>query len=325
MTFYESIKSGLYFLRQPIVASIGGEVPIKKNRLVFYWDVLRESIAKFFSEDMPAHAAALSYYMVFSLPSMLFIVFWITAKFYKEDAVRDAISSQIGSLVGEEGARQIMATLGKLNFQEPSSWVTAVGLGMLLFFATTVFDAMRTALNRLRQVKTAGSFGIDIWKLVRIRFIAFAMLVSISFILLVSLVMNAIITEIGRQLSQWIGKLAVYLMVFDAMLLDLGATTVLFAMYFRYLPDAKLKWQDTLFGALLTAVVFTGGKYLIAIFIGNSEVADLYDAAGSILVLMLWVYYASAIFLFGATFTFTRAELMSNGQEMSEKDAGIKK
>ena len=250
MTFYESIKSGLYFLRQPIVASIGGEVPIKKNRLVFYWDVLRESIAKFFSEDMPAHAAALSYYMVFSLPSMLFIVFWITAKFYKEDAVRDAISSQIGSLVGEEGARQIMATLGKLNFQEPSSWVTAVGLGMLLFFATTVFDAM---------------------------------------------------------------------------LLDLGATTVLFAMYFRYLPDAKLKWQDTLFGALLTAVVFTGGKYLIAIFIGNSEVADLYDAAGSILVLMLWVYYASAIFLFGATFTFTRAELMSNGQEMSEKDAGIKK
>ncbi|MGB5421945.1 MAG: YihY/virulence factor BrkB family protein, partial [Desulfobacterales bacterium] len=151
-----------------------------------------------------------------------------------------------------------------------------------------------------------------------------AMLVSISFILLVSLVMNAIITEIGRQLSQWIGKLAVYLMVFDAMLLDLGATTVLFAMYFRYLPDAKIKWQDTWFGALLTAVVFTGGKYLIAIFIGNSEVADLYDAAGSILVLMLWVYYASAIFLFGATFTFTRAELMSNGREMGEDDAGIK-
>ena len=149
------------------------------------------------------------------------------------------------------------------------------------------------------------------------------MLASISFILLVSLVMNAIITEIGRQLSQWIGKLAVYLMVFDAMLLDLGATTVLFAMYFRYLPDDKIKWQDTWFGALLTAVVLTGGKYLIAIFIGNSEVADLYDAAGRILVLMLWVYYASAIFLFGATFTFTRAQLMSNGQEMGEDDAGI--
>lgn len=94
-------------------------------------------------------------------------------------------------------------------------------------------------------------------------------------------------------------------------------------MYFRYLPDDKIKWQDTWFGALLTAVVLTGGKYLIAIFIGNSEVADLYDAAGRILVLMLWVYYASAIFLFGATFTFTRAQLMSNGQEMGEDDAGI--
>ena len=108
-------------MRQLIVAWMIGGMTLKRKTLVFDREVLRDSIAKFFGEDMPAHAAALSYYMVFSLPSMLFIVFWTTAKFYKEDAVRDAISSQIGSLVGEEGARQIMATLGKLNFQERSS------------------------------------------------------------------------------------------------------------------------------------------------------------------------------------------------------------
>ena len=285
---------------------------IQFHTLRTYQTILKKSLFRFLEEDMPTHAAALSYYMVFSLPSMLLIVLWTTARFYREAAAREAIFAEIGSLVGEDGARQVMATLEKLNINEPSWWAALLTLAALLFFATTVFDAMRTALNHVASVKSTESMGERIWKLIRIRFIAFALLVGISFLLVVFLVVDALITAAGNYLALWIGGVSKYVLAFDAFLLGLGITTVLFAMYFRYLPDVRMKWGDIWFGALLTAGALSVGKHLIAFFIGNSEVANLYDAAGSILVLMLWVYYASAIFLFGATFTFARAELLNN-------------
>ena len=292
---------------------------IDSNTLKFYPEVLKESIVRFFDDDMPMHAAALSYYMVFSLPSMLLIVLWTSARFYDEVAVREAIFAKIGGLVGHQGAGQIMATLEKLSVEQPTFWSTALGLGILLFFATSVFDAMRTALNKIANVQTSDSVVRSIWKLLRIRFIAFALLVSISFILLVSMVIHALITKISDHLVSWFGEVAEFIVAFDFILLELGTISLLFALYFRYLPDNRLRWRDIWLGAALTAGLLIIGKSLIAFFISNSTVADLYDAAGSILVLMLWVYYSSAILLLGATFTFTRAELLNNGREKSAR------
>ena len=292
---------------------------IDSNTLKFYPEVLKESIVRFFDDDMPMHAAALSYYMVFSLPSMLLIVLWTSARFYDEVAVREAIFAKIGGLVGHQGAGQIMATLEKLSVEQPTFWSTALGLGILLFFATSVFDAMRTALNKIANVQTSDSVMRSIWKLLRIRFIAFALLVSISFILLVSMVIHALITKISDHLVSWFGEVAEFIVSFDFILLELGTISLLFALYFRYLPDNRLRWRDIWLGAALTAGLLIIGKSLIAFFISNSTVADLYDAAGSILVLMLWVYYSSAILLLGATFTFTRAELLNNGREKSAR------
>jgi membrane protein len=289
-----------------------------KNTLNFYAQVLKESLIRFFNNDMPMHAAALSYYMVFSLPSMLLIVFWTTARFYDEVAVREAIFAKIGSLVGHKGAGQIMATLEKLSVEQPTFWATALGVGILLFFATSVFDAMRTAFNKMVPHQTDDSMGRSIWKLLRIRFIAFALLISISFILLVSMVIHALITKIGNHLVQWFGEVAEFIVAFDFILLELGTVSLLFAMYFRYLPDIRLEWRNIWLGAVMTAGLLVLGKSLIALFISNSTVADLYDAAGSILVLMLWVYYSSAILLLGATFTFTRAELLHNEHEATD-------
>jgi len=285
------------------------------NILNFYPQVLKKSIVRFFNLDMPMHAAALSYYMVFSLPSMLLIIFWTSAHVYEEGAVREAIFTKIGSLVGHQGARQIMATLEKLSVEQPTFWASALGLGILLFFATSVFDAMRTAFNKMIPPEADESAGRSVWKLLRIRFIAFAMLISISFILLVSMVIHALISWVGVHLGQWVGETANFIVTFDFILLELGTTALLFGLYFRYLPDIRLKWRDIWLGATLTAGLLIMGKSLIAFFISNSTVADLYDAAGSILVLMLWVYYSSAILLLGATFTFTRAELLHNGHE----------
>ena len=286
--------------------------------LNFYIQVLKKSIIRYFDRDMPMRAAALSYYVVFSLPSMLLIILWTSARFYDEVAVREAIFDKIGSLVGHKGAGQIMATLEKLSVVQPTFWATAIGLVILLFFATSVFDAMRTAFNQIIPPQADDSVGRSVWKLLRIRFIAFAMLVSISFILLVSMVIHALITKLGNHLVQWWGETGELIVAFDFILMELGTVSLLFALYFRYLPDIRLKWRDIWLGAVLTAGFLVMGKSLIGFFIGNSTVADLYDAAGSILVLMLWVYYSSAILLLGATFTFTRAELLHHEADVPD-------
>jgi len=288
---------------------------IDSSTLNFYLQVLKKSVVRFFDQDMPMHAAALSYYMVFSLPSMLLIIFWTSAHVYEEGAVREAIFTKIGSLVGHQGAGQIMATLERLSVEQPTFWASALGLGILLFFATSVFDAMRTAFNKMTPTQVDDSIGQSMWKLLRIRFIAFAMLISISFILLVSMVIHALIAWIGVHLGQWVGETAKFIVSFDFLLLELATTALLFGLYFRYLPDVRPKWRDIWLGATLTAGLLVMGKSLIAFFISSSTVADLYDAAGSILVMMLWVYYSAAILLLGATFTFTRAEAVSNDDE----------
>jgi membrane protein len=268
--------------------------------------LLKDSIISFINDDMLTQAAAISYYMVFSLPAMLLIVLWGAAQFYKEVAVHDAIFQKITSLLGEKAAEQIMSTIEKLSVQEPTWLATVVGIGVLLFFATTVYDSMRTALNIIAQVKTPDSVGLSIWMALRVRLIAFGLLLSLSFLLLVTLMLNVILSTLVHYLAQWIGAWSEYLLAFDVYFLDFTATVLLFSFYFRYLPDVRLKWSDAFFGALLTAVLFALGKGLIGMFISNNQVVDLYDAAGSLLALMLWVYYAAIIFLFGAIFTFQR-------------------
>jgi membrane protein len=248
--------------------------------------------------------------MIFSLPSILLIILWTAARFYREVAVQEALFTEIGDLVGHEGAQQLMATVEGLDIQEPTWWATAVGVGVLIFTATTVLVTMQNVLNRIFEVKPAEAEGLELWEILRDRLISFTMLATMTFILLVSLVVDTLITALGKFVTEWIGSVATYVVAFDSILLDLAGTTVLFAMFFRYLPDVKLTWRDTWLGAVVTTVLFTAGKYLIGFFIGNSSAANLYEAAGSLLVLMLWVYYASAIFLFGATFTFVRAKLL---------------
>ena len=281
------------------------------RKIVFYLKLLKESIIGFIDDDMLTHAAAISYYTVFSLPAMLLIVLWGAAQFYKEVAVHDAIFQKFTSLLGKQVAEQIMSTIEKLSLQEPTWLATVVGIGVLLFFATTVFDAMRTALNKIAQVKTPDSLGLSIWMALRVRLIAFALLLSLSFLLLVSLMLDVILSTLAHYLAQWIGSWSEYLLTFDAYFLDFTATVLLFVFYFRYLPDVRLKWSDAFFGALLTAALFALGKGVIGVFISNNQVVDLYDAAGSLLALMLWVYYAAIIFLFGAIFTFQRVKKKS--------------
>jgi len=280
----------------------------EEGRFTFYRKVIVASIEEFFDKSMLTQAAAISYYTVFSLPSILLIVLWAAAHFYKESAVYDEIFHKLTSMMGEQVAQQVMSTIQKLSVQEPTLLATIAGIGMLLFLATTVFDAMRTALNQIAEAKAPASVGKSIWMAVRIRLRAFAILLSISFFLLVFMVINFVLSSLSDSLTEWFGSFSEAILIFDAFVLDFAATTMLFMLYFRYLPDIRLKWADVFWGALLTATLFIAGKGLIGFFISQNSVVNLYDAAGSLLIMMLWVYYASALFLFGATFTFTRVK-----------------
>jgi membrane protein len=282
----------------------------------FYWGVLKGAFTKFIDGDVLTQSAALSYYTIFSLPPMLLVVLKTATQFYNEREIKQTIFTEIGGLVGSDGAQQLLGTIDKMNIYQPTWWATAVGVGVLVFTATTVFITMQNALNMIFEVKPAeNTKGMGLLKMLRDRAISFTLLISIAFILLVSLVVDALITSFSEYLSSKLGDVsAVLVVIVTSFALPLSIITLLFALLFKFLPDAKLAWRDTWFGALVTALLFSLGKYLIGFYIGNSSAASLYDAAGSIL---LWVYYASAIFLFGATFTFVRAKQL-NGRVRPE-------
>jgi len=278
--------------------------------LPFYWKILKASVSGFLEKGMPTHASAVAYGMVFSFPPMLFMILWVAGRVHQEAEMRDALFAEIGALVGDDGARQLMATVQQLDVSESSWWATATAFGTLLFAATTVLVSTQNAMSCIFEARTPKVDADGIWNWLRSRFVSSAMLFTLTTILLVSLVVEALISTLGDVVQRWTGDLTKYVLAFDYLLVDFAATTVLAALFFRYLPAVTLKWKDIWPGAIATAGLFMVGRYLIGFSIGNSEAATLYDAAGSVLVLMLWVFYASAIFLFGATLTFTRAQLL---------------
>ena len=275
--------------------------------LTFYWKIIKNSVAHFISKGALTRSAALSYYTIFSLPPMLLIVLKTAAGFYDEQRVKAAIFNEMGNLVGQNGAQQLLDTIDRLHIFEPNWWATAVGAGFLVFTATTVFITMQDALNAIFSVKADQLRGSGLLKMVRDRVVSFALLISMAFILLVSLLVDTLLSVFNNYLEAWLGVFSTFLVTATSYLLSLAVITVLFGLIFKFLPDVKLRWRDTWVGAITTAILFSLGKYLIGFYIGNSRVASFYDAAGSVLVVMLWVYYASAIFLFGATFTYVRA------------------
>jgi membrane protein len=286
----------------------------RQNELwALYGRVLKESAGRFFREDAMSYAAALAFFMVFSLPPILLIIIWIAGIFSQDSAVREAVLLEFSHLIGEDGTSQIGATLDRLNVSAPTGWSSAIAGAVVLFSATAVLNSARKALNRLFSVKpTVLKSGRGLWIKVRDRMISIAMLIVMGFMVAVSMSLDAMLALLGRYLKAHLGAVGSWIAVMDSVILRVLVMSALFSMLFRYVSDLRLPWKDTLIGALLTAMLFAGGGHLIGEVVGRSTVANYYDAAGSLLVLMLWVHYASALLLFGATFTFVRADLQSN-------------
>lgn len=289
--------------------------------LQFYWNVLKKSVSKFIEDDILTHAAALSYYTIFSLPPLLLIVLSITKLFYKADAVKGVLFAQIEVLVGNEGAQLLMKSIENIHIFETTFWATIISIAVLIFTSTTGLVTMQNALNKIFKVKPKPE-NSGFLEIIKDRFLSFALLISFSIILLISLVLDASITAFESYMKDWIVGSSTTLTLLSSTALSFIIITLELAMIFKFLPDVKLKWKDVWFGAILTSILLGLSKYLISFYIGKSNIAGLYDAAGSVMVIMVWVFYIFLIILFGAVFTYSRIKML--GESLPASDNTIK-
>ena len=265
------------------------------------WNLTRTTFKEWWKDHALRLSAALSYYVTLSLAPLLLIIIGIAGLLMGDNDARDAIMRQVSALVGPTGARAVEQML---TAREPESGLIAasVGVFMLLFAATGVVGQLQGALNTVWEVKPRPGSGLR--RVLRTRVVSFAMILGIGFLLLVSLVVSAAIESFA---SIWdVGTQHVVKALH--FLLSTGVITVLFAMMFKFLPDVELKWRNIWFGALVTALLFSLGKTLTGLYIAKSSLSSSYGAAGSFVIILVWVYFSSASFLLGAEFTqaFTR-------------------
>ena len=253
------------------------------------------------SEDKASRlAAALSYYTIFSMAPLLFIVIAIAGLIFGQDAARGAIINQISGLVGQQGADQIQTMLQNVNHPATGIIATVFGLIVLLLGASGVFGQLQDAMNTIWEVKPKEGRGI--MGMIKDRFLSFTMVLGVGFMLLVSLVVTTALTALGNVVLGIFPGLPFIMQVIN-FVISFAVITVLFVLLFKYLPDAKIAWGDVWLGAAVTALLFTIGKMIIGIYLGNSSIATPFGAAGSLIVLLVWIYYSGQILFFGAEFT----------------------
>jgi membrane protein len=263
-------------------------------------DVIVRTFKNWFAHDSTSESAALAFYTVSSLAPLLVIVVAVAGSIFGADAVRGRLVRQFEGLMGRDQAGLIQTVLTKAN-SDPAGGAAAIfGAILLIVSATAVFAQLQASLNRIWEVEPKpGHFVKDF---LRKRLLSFAVVVAIGFILLVSLVLSAGLEAVQSRVSSYFATQAAWLGWLNAIVSFL-LIAVLFALVFRVLPDRKIPWRDVWLGALVTALLFVVGKWAIGLYLGRAAISSTYGAAGSVIVLLLWVYYASFIVLLGAEFT----------------------
>ncbi len=275
------------------------------------WKVTKAAAVQFGKDNLWVNAAALSYYTIFALPPMLMIILRSTSLVYEREIVESTLFGVIRETIGQESARQLSQTLDQIGIFEGPWWTIIVGVAGLLFTSTTVFVTIQSSLNKIFRIKPAPRSGL--LRFLRDRLLSLTFLLALGFVLLVSLILNTLINIMGGYLASLIPKLSYILLQILSFALPLVLITLLFAAIFRFLPDARLSWKEVATGALLTTILFSIGRYAIGFYISSTGAGNLYQAARSVMVIMLWGFYASIIFLFGAAFTHHYA-LQRNGK-----------
>lgn len=264
------------------------------------WHLIKEAAADWSHDRAPRLGAALAYYTVFSLVPFLVVVIALIGLVLGQEAAQSAILSHIATLVGDQSAAAIKDMIQRAD--QPSTGLVATGLAVvtLLFGASGVFGQLQDALNTVWGVEPKEGRGV--WGFIKDRFLSFVAVLGTGFLLLVSLILSSALAAFGKWFSGLLPLPEALLHLFN-FVLSFVVVTGLFALIFKVLPDARVAWRDVWVGALLTAALFTIGKYALGLYLGKSNVASAYGAAGSLVLILLWVYYSAQILLYGAEFT----------------------
>jgi membrane protein len=256
-----------------------------------------------FSDDQTwTLSAALSYYAIFSIPPIFILIINTSGYILGEPTVQEALYSELGGVMGQSGIDQIRAMVDQSGILKASFFRTVINVGILIFTATTIFVVTQRALNTIFRVKSKPKNGfMDFLKL---RFFSFSIILGISIILVLTLLLDALVGAFFDFILQWLPGIDKVVLSVVSWSLQLLVTAVLVALIYRLLPDVRLRTREILFGSLLTALLFALGRYGIGFAIAQANLTDVYQAAGAIVVLMLWVYYTSLIFFFSAQVTY---------------------
>ncbi len=269
------------------------------------WLLIKSAVTAWIEDYAPSMGAALSYYTVFSLAPVLLIVISVAGLVFGAEAARGEIFGQLRGLMGTDAAKAIEDILTSVS--KPTEGITATLIGFVLLFigATAVFGELQDALDRIWRAPARDKTG-GWWGLVRARLLSFGMILGVAFLLIVSLVLSAATAALGKWWSGAFGSWELLAQIVN-LLVGFVFTTVGFAMIYKIMPRVKIRWHDVWLGAAVTALLFTIGRFLIGLYIGKSGIASGFGAAGSLIIIFVWVYYSAQIFLLGAEFTWVYA------------------
>lgn len=290
-----------------------------KSAIQSFWSLIKETFNKWKARDPFNNSNIIAYYTIFSLPGLLLIVVNLSGYFFGKEAVTNQITEQIGGIIGGDTSKDIQSIIAKASQNDGITLSSIIGVAVLLFGATGVFYQVQQILNKIWEVEAKPKQKIV--KLVRDRVFSFGLILVIAFLLLVSLVLSAGLSA----LSNWVAiHISEYLMVAFRLMdivVSIAVITLLFASIYKFLPDVKIEWKYVWGGAFLSSVLFVIAKFALGIYFGNSNPASTYGAAGSIILIMLWVSYAGLILLYGAEFT--KVYAMQHGKKMAPVEGAM--
>ena len=281
-----------------------------KTHIQKFFTVLKNASKDWYVKDPFRESSIIAYYAIFSLPGLLVVIISFAGYFFGKEAVNNQVAEQFTSTMGADTARQIQDMIVQASRLRNSVVATIIAIITIIIGATGVFAEFQNALDEVWEVKLDKTKS-GIWNVIKVRLFSFGLIVSIAFLLIVSLIISALIAAFGTWLTHYFSDSFLLVLQLLNIGLSLSILAVLFALMFKFLPDAKIKWKHVWIGAFVTAILFEIGKFVLSLYFGKANPATGYGAAGSIILIMLWVNYSSIIVLFGAEFTHAYAKMFS--------------
>jgi membrane protein len=283
------------------------------------WEIIKATFKGFSDDKVTKLSGSLAYYTVFSMGPLLVVLISLCGLFLGRDAVEGRVYDILKNFIGEDTAAQLQELIKNAAISDKNTFAAIIGVVTLLVGATTVFAVIQDSINSIWGIKPQPKHG---WvKILRNRFLSFSVIVSLGFLLLVSLFLTGFIEGFSRHLRSLYPDVTVIIFYILNLILTLGVSALIFGMIFKVLPDARIRWKDVLAGALVTAFLFLIGKFGISFYISKTKVGSTYGAAGALVILLVWVYYSSIILYLGAEFT--KAYSMKYGTDIHPKDYAV--